>query len=183
MEHSLPFGSMPTGDEHTRDHADALAARERSLRLRGQDDHGDAEDDGASLTGLERGRGAGRRLSEFSRAAEEGELTSEQFLFLRAIDDFKRVNQKTYPSWTDVLEVVRLLGYRKVQASVISLRGVSDWQEKPDAPAGVRPRNWEQRFGGDGSGEGPQGPQGPKTGSGHGGVHGAASGKGKKKAA
>ena len=29
-------------------------------------------------------------------------------MFVMAIDAFKRVNEKTFPSWTDVLEVVRL---------------------------------------------------------------------------
>lgn len=182
MDHALPFGSQPAGEDRKAQLTDdASGAHEPPLKLRETAHEGE---DATSLTGLERGRGAGRRLSEFSRAAEEGELTGEQFLFLRAIDDFKRVNGKTYPSWTDVLEVVRLLGYRKVQASEISLRGVNDWKEKPEAPAGVRPRNWEQRFGAEG--QDPHDPgHGPKAGpggqSGHG--HGHAASKGKKKAA
>jgi hypothetical protein len=36
--------------------------------------------------GLERHRGPGRRRSDFLKAAEEGELTTEQYLFLAAID-------------------------------------------------------------------------------------------------
>lgn len=122
--------------------------------------HNDATDGAASLpfldkrkkddpgyTGLERRRGAGRRLSEFGRSAEEGDLTPEQFLFVMAIEEFKRGNQKTYPSWTDVLEVVRLLGYRKTCASELNLRSAPDWNEKPDSPSNVRPRGWERRFG------------------------------------
>lgn len=97
-------------------------------------------------TGAERGRGPGRRLSDFSRAAEEGELTGEQFLFVKAIEEFKRGNNKTYPSWTDVLEVVRLLGYRKTVASELAIRGADDFVEKADAPSNVRPRGWEKRF-------------------------------------
>jgi hypothetical protein len=100
----------------------------------------------AGLSGLERARGAGRRLSDFSRRAEEGELTSEQFLFVMAIEEFKRGNHKTYPAWTDVLEVVRLLGYRKTQPSEIQLRNAEDWREKADAPSNVRPQGWERRF-------------------------------------
>ena len=50
---------------------------------------GDAN--GESPTGLERRRGAGRRLSDFQRAADEGEMTTEQFLFLMAIDAFPTV--------------------------------------------------------------------------------------------
>ena len=36
-------------------------------------------------TGLERRRGPGRRRTDFMKSAEEGELTSEQFLFVMAI--------------------------------------------------------------------------------------------------
>lgn len=103
-------------------------------------------DAGAGYTGAERGRGPGRRLSEFSRAAEEGELTDEQFLFVKAIDAFKLSNNKTYPSWTDVLEVVRLLGYRKTVASELVIRGAEDFTEKSNTPSNVRPRGWEKRF-------------------------------------
>jgi len=91
-----------------------------------------------SGSGLERRRGPGRRLSDFAKAAEEGEHTKEQFLFVSAIDAFKRANNKTFPSWTDVLEVVRLLGYRKTAAMEIELPGAEDWTEPADAPSNVR---------------------------------------------
>ncbi len=97
-------------------------------------------------SGLERQRGAGRRLSDFSRKAEEGELNREQFLFLMAIEEFKRGNDKPFPAWSDVLEVVRLLGYRKTMASEITLRNAEDWREKHDVPSNVRPQGWERRF-------------------------------------
>ncbi|MFI4898197.1 MAG: hypothetical protein ACIARR_10260 [Phycisphaerales bacterium JB059] len=97
-------------------------------------------------TGLERRRGPGRRLSDFSKAAEEGEMTTEQFLFLKAIDAFKNANHKTFPTWTDVLEVVRLLGYRKTMPSELNLPAAEDWKERADAPANVRPDGWERRF-------------------------------------
>lgn len=91
-----------------------------------------------SPTNLERRRGPGRRLTDFIRSAEEGEMSQEQFLFLLAIDAFKRVNQKAFPSWTDVLEVIRKLGYRKTMPSELNLGSrAKDWTEKPDAPAGV----------------------------------------------
>ncbi len=89
-------------------------------------------------TGLERRRGPGRRRTDFTKAAEEGEMTKEQFLFLVAIDAFKQANGKTFPSWTDVLEVIRLLGYRKTCKSELVLPNAEDWQEKADALSGVR---------------------------------------------
>lgn len=96
-------------------------------------------------TGLERRRGPGRRLSDFTKKAEEGEMTKEQFLFLCAIEAFKKANAKTFPTWTDVLEVVRLLGYRKTMASEIALRNAEDWLEAPDTKSNVRPDRWHQR--------------------------------------
>jgi len=85
-------------------------------------------------SGLERRRGPGRRRSDFARGAEEGQLDGEQFLFVMAIDAYKRVNQRPYPSWTEVLEVLRKLGYRKTCSSVANLPNAEDWTEPADAP-------------------------------------------------
>ncbi len=96
-------------------------------------------------SGLERRRGRGRRLSDFGRRAEQGEMTPEQFLFLMAIDEFKKANAKTFPTWTDVLEIIRLLGYRKTMASELNLTRAEDWLELPNTAANVRPKGWEHR--------------------------------------
>jgi len=74
-----------------------------------------------SPTGLERRRGPGRRRSEDRKSAEEGEMTDEQFEFVMAVDTYKRLNNRPFPTWTEVLEVVKQLGYRKVAASSIKL--------------------------------------------------------------
>ena len=93
---------------------------------------------GEETTNLERRRGPGRRRTDFLRAAEEGEMTQEQFMFVMAIDTFKRVNNKTFPTWTDVLEIIRKLGYRKTMISELLLGDqVEDWTERPDVPSGV----------------------------------------------
>jgi len=91
--------------------------------------------DRRDASGLERLKGPGRRRPEFNRAAEEGEFSSEQFLFVAAIDAFKRANRKTFPTWTEVLEVVRRLGYRKTQPMELNLPNAEDWTEPADAPA------------------------------------------------
>lgn len=65
-------------------------------------------------SGLERRRGPGRRRSDSRRSAEEGELTDEQFEFVLAMDEYKRANKRPFPSWTEVLEVIKYLGYRRV---------------------------------------------------------------------
>ena len=130
--------SFPTPHADTAPSADMLHAidpRSGSVvdrRLGLDRRRGEAQDP----TNLERRRGPGRRLSDFVRDAEEGEMSKEQFMFLMAIDAFKRVNGKTFPAWTDVLEIVRKLGYRKTMPSELNLGGrAEDWRERPDAPA------------------------------------------------
>jgi hypothetical protein len=93
---------------------------------------------GEEGTGLERRRGPGRRRTDFTKSAEEGEMTGEQFLFVMAINAFKKANGKMFPTWTDVLEVVRLLGYRKTMPSELNLKNAEDWREPAEAPSGVR---------------------------------------------
>lgn len=107
--------------------------------LLGQSPDGDEADSNGNLaTNLERRRGPGRRRTDFMKSAEEGEMTPEQFLFVMAIDAFKRVNGKTFPTWTEVLEVIRKLGYRKTMPSELTLgHRVEDWTERADSPANV----------------------------------------------
>ena len=100
----------------------------------GSDRRKSVVDQRSSLTGLERRRGPGRRRSDFVKAADEGEMTPEQHLFVMAIDAYKRVNRRPYPTWTEVLEVIRKLGYRKTCAMEFELTNCEDWTEAPDAP-------------------------------------------------
>ncbi len=41
-------------------------------------------------------------------------MSDELLEFVLAIDDYKRVNKRPFPSWSEVFEVIRYLGYRKV---------------------------------------------------------------------
>jgi len=65
-------------------------------------------------SGLDRRRGPGRRRSDERRSAEEGEMTDEQFEFIMAVNEYKKVNKRPFPTWTEVLDIIRALGYRKV---------------------------------------------------------------------
>jgi len=65
-------------------------------------------------SGLDRRRGPGIRRSEERRSAEEGEMTPEQFEFVAAINEYKKVNKRPFPTWTEVLDIVKAVGYRKV---------------------------------------------------------------------
>jgi hypothetical protein len=88
--------------------------RRSALTLDDDDDHNDD-------TGLERRRGPGRRRSDDRRQAEEGEMTVEQFEFVMAVETYKKVNRRMFPTWTEVLEVITQLGYRKVEPREIQL--------------------------------------------------------------
>jgi hypothetical protein len=41
-------------------------------------------------------------------------MSDEQFQFVMAIDEYKRANSRPFPTWTEVLEIIKALGYRKV---------------------------------------------------------------------
>lgn len=64
-------------------------------------------------------------------------MSDEQFEFVMAIDRYKRKNTRPFPTWTEVLEVIKALGYRKV-AEPQSLER-SQTEPKPDkVPSSTR---------------------------------------------
>ena len=63
---------------------------------------------------MDRRRGPGRRRGEVRRAAEEGEITGELLEFIMTVDEYKRINERPFPSWSEIFEIVQYLGYRKV---------------------------------------------------------------------
>ena len=77
-------------------------------------------------TGLERRRGPGRRLSDERKTAEEGEMNELQFEFVMAVELYKKLNKRLYPTFTELLEVLRQLGYRKVLPREVSIPNVPE---------------------------------------------------------
>ena len=45
------------------------------------------------------------------------EYSDEEIAFMRAIDLYKQNNRRPFPTWSEVLEVLRSLGYRKTEAA------------------------------------------------------------------
>ncbi|MCF7956096.1 MAG: hypothetical protein K9M75_09865 [Phycisphaerae bacterium] len=78
--------------------------------------------------GMDRRRGPGIRRSPERKAAEEGEMNDEQFEFLLTIDRYKRENKKPFPTWTEVLDVIKAMGYRKVADP----QSINSFKEQPD---------------------------------------------------
>ena len=46
--------------------------------------------------------------------------TDEETAFMKAMERYKRENRRPFPTWSEVLEVLRALGYRKVADSAES---------------------------------------------------------------
>lgn len=44
----------------------------------------------------------------------ERDYTDEEIDFMKAMDDYKRKSGRQFPTWSEVIEVLRSLGYRKV---------------------------------------------------------------------
>ena len=86
---------------------------------------------------LDRQRGPGRRLTDERKSAEEGNMSDEQFEFVMAVDEYKRKNSRPFPTWTEVLELIKALGYRKV-AEPQSLENPEKDPEQDSVPLGTR---------------------------------------------
>ncbi len=42
-------------------------------------------------------------------------VSTDEQAFVKAMDQYKRENRRPFPTWSEVLEVLRSLGYRKVE--------------------------------------------------------------------
>jgi hypothetical protein len=57
-----------------------------------------------------------RRLEDqeaFQKRVEEGDLTLEEIEFVRAVDRYKRKFNRPFPTWSEVLAIIKELGYTK----------------------------------------------------------------------
>lgn len=68
---------------------------------------------------LERRSGKDRRqLGERRRQVDpttcERDYNEDEIVFMKAMDQYKRANRRPFPTWSEVLEVLYALGYRKV---------------------------------------------------------------------
>lgn len=73
---------------------------------------------------VERRTGKDRRLEKGERRRQvdpttcEKDYSDEEIVFMRAMDQYKRANRRPFPTWSEVLEVLRSLGYRKTEAAM-----------------------------------------------------------------
>jgi hypothetical protein len=74
-------------------------------------------------TGSSRREVRGERRHGIDPTTCERDYTSDEVQFMKAMDQYKRNNRRQFPTWSEVLEVMHALGYRKV-AEPTSLPGL-----------------------------------------------------------
>jgi len=57
------------------------------------------------------------------------EYNKDQLDFLKALDQYKRVNHRPHPTYAEILAIVRSLGYRKVQDDGRTIAGMGEMVE------------------------------------------------------
>src|SRR4051812_31220072 len=62
-------------------------------------------------------RQQGERRRQVDPTTCEREYTDDEIAFMRAMDQYKRDNRRPFPTWSEVLEVLYSLGYRKIEAA------------------------------------------------------------------
>src|SRR5436305_14630210 len=67
-------------------------------------------------TGADR-RNLGERRRQVDPTTCEKEYSDEEIVFMKAMDQYKRSNRRPFPTWSEVLEVLLSLGYRKTEAA------------------------------------------------------------------
>jgi len=73
-------------------------------------------------SGRER-RNLGERRRQVDPTTCERDYTDDEITFMKAMDQYKRANRRPFPTWSEVLEVLLSLGYRKV-AEPTALPGI-----------------------------------------------------------
>jgi len=59
-------------------------------------------------------RRKGERRRQIDPTTCERDYSDEEIEFMRAMDEYKRRSGRQFPTWSEVLEVLRSLGYRRV---------------------------------------------------------------------
>jgi hypothetical protein len=59
-------------------------------------------------------RQQGERRRQVDPTTCERDYNDDEIVFMKAMDQYKRQNRRPFPTWSEVLEVLYSLGYRKV---------------------------------------------------------------------
>ncbi len=80
-------------------------------------------------------RDQGERRRQIDPTTCERDYNDDEIAFMKAMDQYKRENRRPFPTWSEVLEVLRALGYRKVAEPSV-MPGLST-SLPPTAPGSV----------------------------------------------
>jgi hypothetical protein len=69
-------------------------------------------------------RQQGERRRQIDPTTCERDYSDDEIIFMKAMDQYKRDNRRPFPTWSEVLEVLHALGYRKV-AEATNLPGLN----------------------------------------------------------
>ena len=82
---------------------------------------------GERRTGYDRRAGKDRRISTGRRAEDieehrkverrinEYPMSDEELVFIKAVNDYKQRYNKPFPTWSEILHILKALGYEKVR--------------------------------------------------------------------
>ena len=65
-------------------------------------------------SGKDRRAQLGERRRQIDPTTCERDYSIDEIEFMKAMDQYKRDNRRPFPTWSEVLEVLRALGYRKI---------------------------------------------------------------------
>ena len=113
---AIPDSSQPA--EETPDRRSGRTERRKGKDRRGTTDRRAGYDQRA---GKDRRSGEGRRgndsdISEHrkvERRINEHPMTAEELEFIRAINDYKQQYNKPFPTWSEILHIVKSMGYSR----------------------------------------------------------------------
>ena len=60
-------------------------------------------------------RQQGERRRQVDPTTCERDYSDDEIAFMKAMDQYKRANRRPFPTWSEVLEVLLSLGYRKTE--------------------------------------------------------------------
>lgn len=114
QEHSVPAETEPvtTSGAERRRHGGGGDRRKRDIPVAVE-----------RRSGKDRRAEKGERRRQVDPTTCEKDYSDEEIIFMRAMDQYKRANRRPFPTWSEVLEVLRSLGYRKTEAAT-ALPGV-----------------------------------------------------------
>src|SRR5215471_2162789 len=73
----------------------------------------------------------GERRRQVDPTTCERDYNEEEISFMKAMDQYKRDNRRPFPTWSEVLEVLYSLGYRKVAEPTVLPGLTAEGQKLP----------------------------------------------------